>query len=313
MSDLQWALVGLGIVVIIAVYMYTRMTRPSSYDYLDNIPPEEDEPVPPPAAWDDDNDLDWLSRPNTDDVEDPFRFEPEAEAEAKSEPEARPKPEAKPEPEPDAESGPVREDREPMRAPQPESPVEREPSLARVRPGREQPVAPQPPVERVAPEMPEAFDVRMPDPPSEGQKLVVLHVAAPQGQRFGGDAVHGALLDCDLRFGARLVYHRIKEVDGTPESVFSVANMVKPGHLDPMERDRLRTPGLSLFMVLPGPEDPVPAYRDLERTAEHLATQLGGEVLDERRQLLTRQMSQFLQEEMSDLERRQLAGRSSER
>ncbi len=273
MSELQWILVGLGVLVVIAVYMYTRMTRPSDYDYLDNIPPaEDDESITPPrdTAWDDDHDLDWLSRDDADAAQD------------------RPWLDAEPEPPPHAtETEPPAED------------------------ARDELLQPFPSAKPVAPEMPEV-EVRMPAAPAEGQKLVVLYVAAPAGQRFGGDALHSALLECGLHFGPRLIYHRIKEVDGVPESVFSVANMVKPGHLDPMERDRLRTPGLNLFMVLPGPENPVPAYRDMESTAEQLAAQLGGEVLDERRQPLTRQMSRFLQEEMAELERRQLVERTAQ-
>lgn len=254
MSNLQWAILVLGILVVAGVYIYTRKTRPPDY-----MPPQEEDDPARPDAWNDEDeeDLDWLSRPEPEPDSDPFVRRPEQERVH------------------DSESGP-----------HPER-LERNPA-ARADDERA---------------------VRMPEAPSDEQKLIVLHVAAPQGHRFGGEAVHDALRDCSLHFGPKLIYHRIKEVDGVPESVFSVANMVKPGYLDPAEREQLRIPGLSLFMVLPGPEEPVPAFRDLERTAHDLASALNGQVLDERRQPLTRQMAQFLHEEVAELERRLLASR----
>jgi cell division protein ZipA len=140
-------------------------------------------------------------------------------------------------------------------------------------------------------------------PPGQ-EKIIVLHVAAKEGQAFAGPAVHTALQLCRLQFGMREVYHRITEVNGVPEAVFSVANMVKPGQLDPMQAQQFRTPGLTLFMVMPGPIDAVTAFRDMLDTAQRLAARLGGDVLDDKRALLTHQSEQYLHDQIAELQRR---------
>lgn len=140
-------------------------------------------------------------------------------------------------------------------------------------------------------------------PPGQ-EKLIILHVAARDAQMFAGPAVHNALQLCRLQFGMREVYHRITEVNAVPEAVFSVASMVKPGYLDPVQAQGFKTPGLTLFMVIPGPIDAVTAFRDMLDTAQRLATRLSGDVLDDKRSQLTHQSEQFLHDEIAELQRR---------
>lgn len=137
------------------------------------------------------------------------------------------------------------------------------------------------------------------------ESLFVLHVAGRDGAFFDGPDVHAALRVQELEFGLHDIYHRVTEANGAPESVYSVANMLKPGYLDPAEEDHLRTPGLALFLVLPGPLEGVPAMRDMLDTAHALADALGGEVLDDKRTLLTPQARQYLLDQVAELDRRQ--------
>lgn len=140
--------------------------------------------------------------------------------------------------------------------------------------------------------------------PADKQHIFTLHVRAANG-RFAGPEIHEALETEKLKFGFHDIYHRLTEVDGVPETVFSVANMVKPGFLDPKEAEQLETPGLTLFLVLPGPLPGTEAFRDMRQTAQALAQQLGGDVLDGERNPLTVQSSQFLHDEIAELERLQ--------
>ena len=89
-----------------------------------------------------------------------------------------------------------------------------------------------------------------------------------------------------------------------PESVFSVANMLKPGTLDPVDEDHLQTPGLTLFLVLPGPLDGVASMRDMMETANGIAVALGGEVLDDKRALLKAQTAQYMLDQIAEIDRR---------
>lgn len=146
--------------------------------------------------------------------------------------------------------------------------------------------------------------VRPPAAPPGQEKIITLHVAAPEGELFAGPALHTALRLCRLQFGMRDVYHRITEANGVPEAVYSVASMVKPGYLDPGMADEFSTPGLTLFMVMPGPVEGVSAFRDMLETAQQLAQRLGGDVLDDKRALLTHQAEQYLHDQIAETERR---------
>lgn len=140
-------------------------------------------------------------------------------------------------------------------------------------------------------------------PPGE-EKIIVLHVAAREGEAFAGPALHTALKLCRLQFGMRDVYHRITEANGVPEAVFSVASMVKPGFLDPGMAQDFTTPGITLFMLMPGPVEGVLGFRDMLETAQQLAQRLGGEVLDDKRAQLTHQTEQYMHDQIAETERR---------
>lgn len=141
-------------------------------------------------------------------------------------------------------------------------------------------------------------------PPIGEESLFILHVAGRDHDFFDGPEVHAALRAQELKFGLHDIYHRVTEANGVPESVYSVANMLKPGYLDPAEEDHLRTPGLTLFLALPGPIEGARAMRDMLDTARALADGLGGEVLDDKRTLLTPQATQYMLDQVAELDRR---------
>ena len=149
-----------------------------------------------------------------------------------------------------------------------------------------------------------------PDQPAQaesaapGQKVILLHVVSKDRSPFSGPELHRALGECRLCFGMQDFYHRTTEVNGAPESVFSVASMLKPGTLDPMVANELRTPGLTFFLVLPGPVEGLRAYREMLDTAQDLAGKLKADLLDENRQPLTSQAVQAQLEELARRDRR---------
>lgn len=107
------------------------------------------------------------------------------------------------------------------------------------------------------------------------EKIVTLLIAEREGTAIFGPKIHAALVAQGLSYGDRKIYHKLD--GGKP--VFSVASLVKPGVLDPNDA-QFSTPGLSLFMVLPGPAKPQLALQDMIATARALAEQLNAEVFD---------------------------------
>lgn len=147
---------------------------------------------------------------------------------------------------------------------------------------------------KVAPRLdgaPTASQSARKDPP---QKIIALLIAEREGTHIFGPQVHAALREHGLEFGAKQIYHRL--ADG--ESVYSVASLLKPGFIDPAEEQSFSTPGLSIFMVLPGPLPPVSTFREMLATAQSLAKTLNASVYDMRRQPLSPEASLKLEREV---------------
>lgn len=123
--------------------------------------------------------------------------------------------------------------------------------------------------------------------PGMPEELLIIHIVADQAiGSFGGEHLAEAFRACDLTFGDMQIYHR-RAKSGTP--MFSVVNMVNPGTFDPKNFSRLETPGVSLFLQLPGPEQPMVAFRNMSDCARRLAEQLGGRLQDETHSTMTMQ------------------------
>jgi len=151
----------------------------------------------------------------------------------------------------------------------------------------------------------ERVDIRPQNPPAGvKQEVFILHVATPDGRFFDGPDIHAVLQHEELKFGLNDIYHRVTETNGVAESVFAVANMLKPGTLDPVDQDHLATPGLTFFLVLPGPIEGTPAMREMMETANCIAQALDGEVLDDKRALLKAQTAQYMLDQIADIDRR---------
>jgi cell division protein ZipA len=145
-------------------------------------------------------------------------------------------------------------------------------------------------------------------PRGEDPEVFLLHVIAQDPAGFRGDDILQILLACDLRFGDMDFFHRHEQAAGRGPIQFSVANMMQPGVFDIDRMSELATPGLLFFVTLPGPEDMMKAFDYMLETAQAVARNLGGDVLDESRSALTRQTLEHSRQKIRDLERRLLAG-----
>lgn len=144
-------------------------------------------------------------------------------------------------------------------------------------------------------------------PRDEDLEVYMLNVVARNPQGFRGDDILHILLACDLRFGEMSFFHRHELEAGRGAIQFSVANMMQPGVFDIDNMADMTTPGLVFFVTLPGPEDMMMAFDYMLETAQAVARNLGGDVLDESRSVLTKQTMEHSRQRIRDLERRQLA------
>ena len=138
-------------------------------------------------------------------------------------------------------------------------------------------------------------------------EVFMLNVVSRNSDGFRGEDILHILLACDLRFGDMSFFHRHEFEAGRGAIQFSVANMMQPGVFDIDNMAEMNTPGLVFFLTLPGPEDMMKAFDYMLETAQAVARNLGGDVLDESRSVLTRQTMEHSRQKIRDLERRLLA------
>ncbi len=138
-------------------------------------------------------------------------------------------------------------------------------------------------------------------------EVFMINVVARDREGFRGEDILHILLACDLRFGDMNFFHRHEFEAGRGAIQFSVANMMQPGVFDIDNMSDFNTPGLVFFLTLPGPEDMMKAFDYMLETAQAVARNLGGDVLDESRSVLSKQSLEHCRQQIRDLERRLLA------
>jgi len=132
---------------------------------------------------------------------------------------------------------------------------------------------------------------------SSAQKIVTLRLVAKNRGAFRGDELILSLRGIGMRHGKFGIFHRI---DGTDESstIFSAASLVEPGSFDLANIKDQEIPGISLFLVLPGPMDGAEAFDMMMEAARALALAMDGELLDESGSTLSIQRERYMREEI---------------
>ncbi len=126
--------------------------------------------------------------------------------------------------------------------------------------------------------------------------FIVVYVTALD-EPFDGQQLLECLVEHDMQFGEMSIFHRL-DADGEPE--FSLVNAVEPGTFDMNTIAALKTPAISLFMRAHEQADPVAVYDRMTDVAKALADDLGGEVKDESRSVLTPQTMEHCRERIRD-------------
>jgi len=126
---------------------------------------------------------------------------------------------------------------------------------------------------------------------SSGSDVVMLHVMAPLGTEYSGYGLLQSLLSNGLRYGDMKIFHRYQNASGQGLILFSLASAQKPGTFELSEMGHYACPGLTLFMHLPKPFEGGPSlpaiFETMWESAQQLCDDLGGEIWDEERHLIT--------------------------
>jgi len=146
-----------------------------------------------------------------------------------------------------------------------------------------------------------------PSVPVGVKEIIVVNAVSKDPQGFNGEELLHILLTCDLRFGKMNIFHRYEKSNAKGPVQFSVANSVEPGTFDLNSMRNFRTPGICLFLQLPGPQDAQKALEYMVETAQCIARNLNGELRDENRSALTAQTVEHFRSRIREFDRKRMA------
>jgi len=128
------------------------------------------------------------------------------------------------------------------------------------------------------------------------EKALVIRVVPRDGE-FAMERVVLALHEAGLKQGKYDIFHFFHE-SLLEDVLFSVANLREPGVFDLTGLKQEKIPGLSFFLMLPGPADPLGRFDRMVETARWIAEQLDADLLDERGSSWSTQRERYLREEI---------------
>jgi cell division protein ZipA len=133
------------------------------------------------------------------------------------------------------------------------------------------------------------------------ERRKILSVRLAMGpQRVEGAKLLEALLAESLQHGKYSIFHRL-HTDGS--IIFSVASMVEPGTFDLDKVGETLYPGITIFAQLPGPVPGMHALNEVVACARRLQANLGGTLQDERGVPLTVHRIERMRQEVREFER----------
>ena len=142
--------------------------------------------------------------------------------------------------------------------------------------------------------------------PAPFEEVLVIIVVARSEAGFPGAAMQQSIMESGLRYGAMDIYHRHESMTGNGDVLFSMANALKPGTFNPDELEYSHVRAVSFFMGLPGPRHPKQALDLMIASARKLAQELGGDLKDESRSVLTAQTIEHYRQRIAEYERKRL-------
>jgi len=141
--------------------------------------------------------------------------------------------------------------------------------------------------------------------PTSAERVVTLRLMGQTPEDISSERAILALRAVGLVHGRYGIFHSLPE-DGGAEPLFSVASLTEPGSFNVSNLEDTTLPGMSFFMVLPGPGDPVACFDAMVQAARALSKELDAELFDERGSSWSIQRERYVREEIIEF-RHQLA------
>lgn len=134
---------------------------------------------------------------------------------------------------------------------------------------------------------PSILSPKEPELPAAPDLVVALNVIADDDNEFNGPVLFQQIVAMNLKFSDMGIFHRYEQIQGHSQIQFSLANAIKPGTFDVNNIASFYTPGVCLFLTVPGPSNPLESFDYMLEAAQSIARAFKGTVLDGQRNLLS--------------------------
>jgi len=253
MDNFRWILLGVGILFVVIVYMISRKNRRDFYRNDDSMPDE----------------LPELNTGNWDDLDEGVG---EVRVVARANDGATVK----------DDTGSAKAYTDDLDDEDEADPLFASKDQYRFEPAAQPEQVPEQPAEPEMEQQPEVAAAEVQQQPSE--TVLVLNIIARDGSSLSGKSINSIAHANNMVFGDMNIYHRLDEND---QPLFSMINMVKPGSFDPATIHDMNTPGVSLFLQLPGPSNAGTTFDDMLQVGYRMSDSLEASLCDRSRQPLT--------------------------
>ncbi|MAA71493.1 MAG: hypothetical protein CL679_07175 [Bermanella sp.] len=139
------------------------------------------------------------------------------------------------------------------------------------------------------------------------QEIFVINILKQDSHGLQGRELHHVFNVCDMRHGEMGIFHRFEEANAQGKIQFSVVNAIEPGTFDLQSIDELVTPGISLFMSLPGPDKPMEAFDAMAEVALVFARNFNATLHDDTHSDLTPQTLEHYRNRVREFSRKHLS------
>ena len=143
---------------------------------------------------------------------------------------------------------------------------------------------------------------RIPDP----LEVLVMSVMSPSGSEFEGRYLVQTIERAGFRFGDMGIFHLYDGVEEDTNLICSAANALNPGTFDLDHLSEFSTIGVSFFLALPTSLNNLQAFEKMLNAAQQISNDLGGELKDDQRNVLTSQTIEHYRQRIRDFELNQL-------
>ncbi|NQZ25054.1 MAG: cell division protein ZipA [Colwellia sp.] len=135
-------------------------------------------------------------------------------------------------------------------------------------------------------------------------QVIILSVVMPANQQMLGAVLLPSLLTLGLKYGEMNIFHRHEDNAGNGKVTFSLANIMNPGSFDLDSMEIFATRGVSLFMTLPNAGDAFYVFEQMLNAAKQLAQEFNAQVLDDKRNVMTKQTEQHYLSKIREFDRK---------